>query len=39
MMLVCGPVPVEQWARNGVETLGRFAQDASYREGDAIHAE
>jgi hypothetical protein len=39
MMLVCGPVPVEQWARNGIETLGRFAQDASYREGDAIHAE
>jgi hypothetical protein len=30
MMLMCGPVPVEQWARRGQETLAAFAQDASY---------
>lgn len=31
MMLVCGPVPVEQWARRGLETLARFAPDATYK--------
>jgi hypothetical protein len=31
MMLVCGPIPVEQWARRGRETLDRFAADGSYR--------
>jgi hypothetical protein len=31
MMLVCGPIPVEQWARSGSETLARFAADATYR--------
>ena len=31
MMLVCGPIPVEQWARRGRETLDRFAADASYQ--------
>ena len=31
MMLVCGPVAVEQWARRGQEMLARFAADASYR--------
>jgi len=30
MMLVCGPVPVEQWARRGAETLAAFAADATY---------
>ncbi|MEX2034570.1 MAG: hypothetical protein WEA28_05190 [Xanthobacteraceae bacterium] len=31
MMLVCGPVPVEQWARRGREVLAAFDQDATYR--------
>jgi hypothetical protein len=31
MMLVCGPVPVEQWARRGQEILAGFAADAAYR--------
>jgi hypothetical protein len=31
MMLVCGPVPVEQWAKNAEQTLARFAPDATYR--------
>jgi hypothetical protein len=31
MMLVCGPVAVEQWARRGQEMLARFDADASYR--------
>jgi hypothetical protein len=35
MMLMCGPVPVEQWARRGQETLAAFAADASYREAAA----
>jgi hypothetical protein len=30
MMLVCGPLPVEQWARDGVSMLKRFAPDAKY---------
>ena len=30
MMLVCGPVSVEQWARRGQETLRAFAEDATY---------
>ena len=30
MMLVCGPLPVEQWARDGVNMLKRFAPDATY---------
>ena len=30
MMLVCGPVPVEQWARRGPDMLVRFAADATY---------
>jgi hypothetical protein len=30
MMLVCGPLPVEQWARGGRDTLAHFAEDASY---------
>jgi hypothetical protein len=29
-MLVCGPAPVEQWARHPHETLAAFAEDASY---------
>jgi hypothetical protein len=32
MMLMCGPVPVEQWARRGAEMLAAFSPDASYRE-------
>ena len=32
MMLMCGPAPVAQWARNGYETLQAFAADASYCE-------
>jgi len=35
MMLVCGPVPVEQWARAGRETLADFAEDASYTPSKA----
>ena len=35
MMLVCGPVPVEQWAKRGQETLAAFAADAGYREATA----
>ena len=31
MMLVCGPVPVEQWAKNAEQTLKRFAPDATYQ--------
>ena len=31
MMLVCGPLPVEQWARDGATTLASFAADGSYR--------
>lgn len=31
MMLVCGPLPVEQWARNAVETFERFGADGAYR--------
>jgi hypothetical protein len=31
MMLVCGPIPVEQWARRGPEILARFAEDATYK--------
>ena len=31
MMLVCGPVPVEHWARRGQEMLARFDRDATYR--------
>lgn len=31
MMLVCGPLPVEQWARAGQDMLARFAKDGSYR--------
>jgi hypothetical protein len=38
MMLVCGPVPVEEWARGGFDTLKRFAEDASYRENTAVQA-
>jgi hypothetical protein len=30
MMLVCGPVPVEQWARRGRDILAGFSEDASY---------
>ena len=30
-MLVCGPVPVEQWARRGRDILAAFAPDATYR--------
>jgi hypothetical protein len=29
MMLVCGPVPVELWARDAVETFGRFDADGA----------
>ena len=32
MMLVCGPIPVEQWARRGPDILTRFAEDATYRQ-------
>ena len=31
MMLVCGPLPVEQWARRGQEMLTRFAADGTLR--------
>jgi hypothetical protein len=31
MMLVCGPLPVERWARSGRETLARFGEDGAYR--------
>jgi hypothetical protein len=31
MMLVCGPVPIEQWARRGRDILAGFAQDATYK--------
>jgi hypothetical protein len=31
MMLVCGPLPVEQWARRGPDMLARFSGDASYQ--------
>jgi hypothetical protein len=31
MMLVCGPVPVEQWARLDRAMLDRFGADGSYR--------
>jgi hypothetical protein len=31
MMLVCGPLPVERWARGERETLMHFAEDATYR--------
>ena len=31
MMLVCGPLPVEQWARDGARTLASFAADGTYR--------
>ncbi len=30
MMLVCGPVPVEQWARRGRAILAGFSEDGSY---------
>ncbi len=30
MMLVCGPVPVEQWARRGRDILAGFSEDATY---------
>jgi hypothetical protein len=30
MMLACGPVSVEQWAKLGSRILDRFAEDASY---------
>jgi hypothetical protein len=32
-MLVCGPLPVEQWARGGHDTLAKFAADGAYRAG------
>ena len=31
MMLVCGPIAVEQWARRGRDILAGFSQDATYR--------
>jgi hypothetical protein len=31
MMLICGPLPVEQWARNAVETLSRFDAKGAYQ--------
>jgi hypothetical protein len=31
LMLMCGPVPVERWARRGPETLAAFDADAAYR--------
>jgi hypothetical protein len=31
MMLVCGPLPVERWARDGREMLARFGEDGTYR--------
>jgi hypothetical protein len=31
LMLVCGPVPVEQWARRSRDILAGFAADAAYR--------
>jgi hypothetical protein len=30
-MLVCGPLPVERWAREGRELLLRFSEDATNR--------
>ena len=29
-MLVCGPVPVTQWAENGDKVLAAFGKDATY---------
>ncbi|AMN45406.1 alpha/beta fold hydrolase [Rhodoplanes sp. Z2-YC6860] len=31
MMLVCGPLPVEEWAQDAVETFGRFDADGTCR--------
>jgi pimeloyl-ACP methyl ester carboxylesterase len=31
MMLMCGPLPVEQWARDGRAMLARFSEDGTYR--------
>jgi hypothetical protein len=31
MMLICGPLPVEQWARNAAETLSRFDASGAYQ--------
>jgi hypothetical protein len=31
MMLVCGPLPVEQWARNSANTLALFDKDGAYQ--------
>jgi len=31
-MLVCGPLPVEQWARDGAGALASFAADGTYRQ-------
>ena len=31
MMLVCGPLPVEHWARNGVATLAQFDAAGAYQ--------
>jgi hypothetical protein len=38
MMLVCGPVAVEQWARRGADILAAFAEDATYGEAQAAPA-
>lgn len=37
-MLVCGPLPVEQWARRGRDILSAFAEDAGYSEPQAASA-
>jgi pimeloyl-ACP methyl ester carboxylesterase len=34
-MLVCGPVPIEEWAKNGRAVVARFAADGSYGEPNA----
>jgi hypothetical protein len=30
MMLVCGPLPVERWARDGRDMLARFSEDGTF---------
>jgi len=32
MMLCCGPVPVEEWAKRGRELVGTFLEDGSYAQ-------
>jgi uncharacterized membrane protein YeaQ/YmgE (transglycosylase-associated protein family) len=38
IMLVCGPLPVERWARHGREALASFGADAAYATAGAQSA-